>query len=102
MDENKVRQIIREELDELLGNDRYIFSKTIQVLDGRNIQLGISNGTKLGTAATQKLGFWGATPVDRPNFIDDPSGGITVDTPAREAIISILDLLVEIGVMKSS
>lgn len=30
------------------------------------VDTGATNGLKLGTAATQKLGFWGATPVVRP------------------------------------
>jgi hypothetical protein len=34
--------------------------------DGANVALGAAVGTKIGTAATQKLGFWDATPVARP------------------------------------
>lgn len=63
MSPDEVRQIIRDELKELLASDRYIFHKTIQMLDGRNIILGKSNGTKFGTESTQKIGFLGATPV---------------------------------------
>ncbi len=102
MDEKLVRKIIREELEEFLASDRYIFSKPVQFLEGRHIQLGRTNGTKIGTAEGQKLALWGATPVDRPDFIADPTGGLTVDSPARTAIASILDLLIEIGAMKSS
>lgn len=32
-----------------------------------NIVLGTSTGTKIGTATTQKLGFYNATPVVRPS-----------------------------------
>ena len=35
--------------------------------DGENIIVGSTNGTKIGTAATQKLGFWNATPIAQPN-----------------------------------
>jgi hypothetical protein len=63
MNEDKVRQIIREELAGLLGVDRYIFQKHIQLFDGRNIQAGRTTGTKIGTAIDQKLGFFGKTPV---------------------------------------
>lgn len=31
--------------------------------DGANIALGSTTGTQIGTASTQKLGFFGATPV---------------------------------------
>jgi hypothetical protein len=35
--------------------------------DGENIIVGSTNGTKIGTAATQKIGFWNATPIAQPN-----------------------------------
>lgn len=35
----------------------------ITMLDGQHIAFGTSSGMKLGTATTQKLGFWNATPV---------------------------------------
>ena len=44
-------------------NERYFFTKTIQIQDGGLIQFGTSTGTKLGTAASQKLAFFGITPV---------------------------------------
>jgi hypothetical protein len=34
--------------------------------DGANVVLGTTTGTKIGTATTQKLGFWNAAPVARP------------------------------------
>ena len=65
MTPEEIRQIIREELSHLIRSDRFIFEKLIQILDGRNIQLGLTTGTKIGTATTQKLGFLGKTPVIR-------------------------------------
>ena len=69
MDEQKVRQIIREELSDLLG-DKAVFQKHIQMLDGRNIQVGRETGTMIGTEGYvgasdlgQKIGFYGTTPV---------------------------------------
>lgn len=47
----------------LVFSDRYIIGKTMQFNDGRNIQLALGTGTKIGTAATQKIGFYGVTPV---------------------------------------
>lgn len=63
MNEDDVRKIIEEELSNLIRNDRYTFHKLIQILDGRNIQLGKTTGTKFGTAIDQKLAFFNATPV---------------------------------------
>jgi hypothetical protein len=34
--------------------------------DGAGVAVGSAAGSRLGTASTQKLGFWGATPVVRP------------------------------------
>lgn len=63
MDELQVRKIIREELHSLIKGDKYTFEKLVQFLDGRNIQLGLTTGTKICTSVSQKLGFWNATPV---------------------------------------
>lgn len=41
----------------------------ITLADNRMIVLGTASGSMLGTGATQKLGFWGATPGVRPSFI---------------------------------
>jgi hypothetical protein len=37
------------------------------VNDGTNLKLGTVTGTKIGTGSTQKLGFYGVTPVVRPS-----------------------------------
>jgi hypothetical protein len=34
--------------------------------DGKNVAVNATTGSQIGTATTQKLGFWGATPVVRP------------------------------------
>ena len=64
-DEDKVRQLIQEQLSQLFASDRYIFHKNIQIMDGRNIQLGLTTGTKIGTSTLQKIGFFNATPVSQ-------------------------------------
>lgn len=98
----EVRRIIREEFRELLASDRYIFHKTIQILDGRNIIVGTGNGTKIATESTQKLGFWGVTPIVQPTL---PSvlgtGGGDVDGIGRTAINSIRTLLINAGIGKA-
>lgn len=37
--------------------------------DGSNFAFGSSAGSKFGTTATQKLGFWGAVPVVQPSVV---------------------------------
>lgn len=39
--------------------------RAIEMVDG-NLVLGTTTGTKIGTATSQKLGFWNATPVVQP------------------------------------
>ena len=102
MTESEIREILRDELSNIFKIDRIVMDKNIQILNARNIQLGVETGTKIGTAIGQKLAFWGATPVDKPETVADPSGGgdAGVDTPARTAIIAIIDRLQEIGLIK--
>ena len=51
-----------------------------QLADAVNISLGTTTGTKIGTATTQNLGFWNATPIVQPASADqaaltDSTGG---------------------------
>lgn len=39
----------------------------ITILDAQNIVLDVTTGTKIGTATTQKLGFYNATPIVQPS-----------------------------------
>ena len=98
MDEQKIRQIIQEELAKFIASDRYVFQKHLQIFDGRNIQLGRSTGTSIGTATTQKLSVYGETPVVQAGAISAPSGGLTVDSEARTAINSIRTALTNFGI----
>lgn len=59
---------------DVIHRDRLIISNLLQIMDARNIQVGIANGTKIGTAATQKLGFWGATPVAQYGTVGTTAG----------------------------
>lgn len=76
-----------------------VFNKNIEIKDGVNIALKATTGSKLGTASTQKLGFFNATPVAQQAAISAPTGGGTagVDTPARTAINSIRTALTNLG-----
>ena len=72
---------------------------TKAVLDGVNLSFGTTSGTKLGTATTQKIGFYNVTPVDQPATVTDPTGGVTQDAEARTAINAIIDRLQELGLI---
>lgn len=81
------------------ASDRIIVEKLLQILDGRNIQGGTLTGTQIGTAANQKFGFFGQTPIIQPNAISSPSGGSTIDTQARTAIVALITALVDLGLI---
>ena len=66
--------------------------------DAKNIAVNTTTGTKIGTATSQKIGFWNSTPVIQQAHIADPTGGATVDAEARTAIDSINALCATLGI----
>ncbi len=41
-------------------------ANTLTMGDASNVALNTGNGSRVGTAANQKLGLWGATPIVQP------------------------------------
>jgi hypothetical protein len=50
------------------------------IADALNIAVGTTTGTKIGTATTQKLGFYNATPVVQPTAVADATDAASVIT----------------------
>jgi hypothetical protein len=103
MDEQEVRRIIRDELMDLVNNEKYTFSKPIQILDGRNIQAGRTTGTKIGTATDQKLSVYGETPVVQASAITAPTdaGALYNQSTAQtnvDAVKAIITALKNFGI----
>jgi hypothetical protein len=94
--ENLVVQL-KGRLDDYEKSDRFVFHQHVQFLDGRNIQLGRTTGTMIGTDTDQKLGFFGKSPVAQQSHISAPSGGTTIDANARTAINAIITLFQTFG-----
>lgn len=42
---------------------KFTFSDDVELSDAKNLIVGTTTGTKIGSGSTQKLGFWGVTPV---------------------------------------
>lgn len=89
-------------LSEFVYSDRYISQKHMQFLDGKNIQFARSTGTKIGTAADQKLAFHGVTPTVQGGSINAPSApGVAYNqaeaASAVAAINSIRTILINKG-----
>ena len=84
--------------------------------DATNIVLNTTTGTKIGTATTQKLGFWNATPVVQPSAAAQAAVATTAATNTTpygystaaqaDGIITLLNeirtVLVNTGLMKGS
>lgn len=98
-------------MGDLLRGDKYIFQRHIQMFDGRNFQLAKGTGTKFGTEETQKLAFYGATPVNKPETVTVPSlvlvSGSGDDTTINQnftkmdnGIADLISRLQELGIIK--
>ena len=67
--------------------------------DGKNIIVNATTGTKIGTATTQKLGFYNATPVVQGASVADASGGVVVDAEARTALNALISRIEATGLI---
>jgi len=63
-------------------SDRFMFDKTLQIGDGKNIQLGRTNGTKFGLSTSELLAFYGTTPVNQPAALTALNTLITHTAPS--------------------
>jgi hypothetical protein len=70
-----------------ISNDR-----SITVSDGGNVVLGTTTGTKIGTATTQKLGFYNATPVVQPAAVADATTAVDVITQLNDLLAKLRTL----------
>ena len=52
-------------------DNRQCFTVCGSIADGVNLTLGTTTGTQIGTAAVQKLGFYGAAPIVQPGNTTD-------------------------------
>lgn len=85
-----------------MGDSRILFFRNVEINDAFSLVFGTTTGTKIGTATSQKIGFWDATPVTQPAHIADASGGATVDTEARAALNALLAQHASTGLQAAS
>jgi hypothetical protein len=64
----------------------------IQLNNAIDVILGTTTGTKIGTATTQKLGFYGATPVIQPTAVADATDAASVITQLNALLARMRDL----------
>jgi len=66
-------------------------NQTLELVN-RNIKLSTSTGTKIGTATTQKLAFYNATPVVQPAAVADATDAASVITQLNLLLSRLRDL----------
>lgn len=55
-----------------------LVSDALRMVDAKNIEFATGTGSKLGTTTSQKLAFWGATPIARPTVTGSRGGNAAV------------------------
>jgi hypothetical protein len=92
------------------GTTRLTFGAAggLTVADAQDLALGTTTGTKIGTATTQKLAFYNATPVVQPTAVADittvatvgtlptPDGSVTIADAATPTVTELLEYCVEL------
>ena len=85
-----------------------IDANLLTIGDAVNIAANTSTGTKIGTATSQKLGFWNVTPVDQPAAVTDltvtassgslptANGSVTISNAASPTNAELLEYCVEL------
>lgn len=81
---------------------------SITIADAGNVAFGTTTGTKIGTAATQKIGFWNAAPVAQntgwaitAGYVADKSFNpeATTVTELARALGTLIDALKSCGIL---
>jgi hypothetical protein len=67
-------------------------SSLLHLADAGDITVGTTTGTKIGTATTQKLGFYNATPVVQPAAVADATDAATVITQLNDLLAKLRTL----------
>lgn len=85
----------------------------IALADAKNISLNATTGSKIGTAVSQKLGFWNVTPVVQPSGAAQVApaayitGGFGLDSDVNmhalyDLVVAMRTALVAAGIMKGA
>lgn len=105
MNENEQLLARIKKLEEQLQvlTDKVVFNKDIMLQDGRDFIVAKSVGTKIGTESTQKIAFYGATPIVRQTAPSAPSSAGVIYSQSQvqsivDSVVSIETVLHNIGI----
>lgn len=62
------------------------------IADAKNIAVGTGTGTKIASASTQKIAFYGATPIVRPTAVADATDAASAITQLNALLSRMRDL----------
>lgn len=98
MDKEEVIKLIDERLAFMIKNKKLVFPYPMQILDGNDITIGQTNGTRIGNSGS-KIAFFGKTPIVQypTGYLIAATGGATQDAEARARIADINALLAAFG-----
>lgn len=71
----------------------------VTLADAVDIAVNATTGTKIGTATTQKLSVYNATPIAQGAAVADAAGGAVVDAEARTALNALLARIRAFGII---
>ena len=89
-------------------NKRITLTELFKIPDAVDIATGTTTGTKIGTATTQKISLWNATPVAQPAAVANitttatagalptPDGAVTIANTATPTVTELLEYCVEL------
>ena len=94
---------LQRQIDELKSiifknsfSNLYVFDTPVRFR--RDIILDGADGTKIGTATSNKISVYGVTPIIQQSAITAPTGGVTIDSQSRTAIGTIITVLKNFGI----
>jgi hypothetical protein len=91
-------KFLEEEVNRIVRQSKYRFERDVELASGHNIITDTQTGMQIGTTSTQKIGFFGATPVAQQADIGTISEvGTDQDGAARAVINDIISVLDNMG-----
>ena len=80
----RVKEIFRELAPTLLARSITTIEGNLELKNSANMIVGTTTGSKIASSSSQKLGFWGTSPVVQPASLTAQSTSITHTAPVTD------------------